>query len=118
MLATELNLLGIDVSMNLLPIGANMKSLLSIVAVSAVLISAAAPASAKGCLTGAAVGGVAGHYAGHHGLAGAAIGCAVGRHRANKKEREQQAAANNAAAPNAATDRRDKNVSNVSTKSR
>ena len=36
-------------------------------------------ANAKGCIEGAAVGGVAGHVAGHHGVAGAAIGCAVGR---------------------------------------
>ena len=55
-------------------------------AISAIAVTA--PASAKGCLAGAAVGGTAGHFAGHHGLAGAAIGCAVGRHRANKKDRE------------------------------
>jgi len=48
------------------------------------------PAQAKGCLKGAAVGGVGGHVVGGHGLAGAAIGCAVGRHRANKKDREMQ----------------------------
>ena len=45
-------------------------------------------ASAKGCLKGAAVGGVAGHVAGNHGVLGAAAGCAVGRHRANKKEKQ------------------------------
>ena len=48
-------------------------------------------ASAKGCLKGAAVGGVAGHVAGHHALIGAAGGCVVGRHMANKKTAEQKA---------------------------
>lgn len=47
-------------------------------------------ADAKGCIKGAIVGGVAGHYAGHHGVLGAAAGCAVGRHEANKHERQQQ----------------------------
>jgi hypothetical protein len=44
-------------------------------------------AEAKGCLKGAVVGGVAGHYAGHHGVLGAAAGCVVGRHEANKRDR-------------------------------
>jgi outer membrane lipoprotein SlyB len=47
-------------------------------------------ASAKGCLKGAAVGGVGGHVAGGHGVLGAAAGCVVGRHMANKKEKQQQ----------------------------
>jgi uncharacterized protein YcfJ len=47
-------------------------------------------AQAKGCIKGAIVGGVAGHYAGHHGLMGAAAGCVVGRHEANKRAREQR----------------------------
>ena len=55
-------------------------------------LSMSAPASAKGCLTGAAVGGVAGHVAGHHSVIGAGVGCAIGRHRANKKDREAAAA--------------------------
>jgi uncharacterized protein YcfJ len=42
-------------------------------------------ASAKGCIKGAVVGGVAGHMAGH-GKMGAAAGCAVGHHEANKKD--------------------------------
>ena len=46
-------------------------------------------AEAKGCLKGAAVGGVAGHYAGHHGVLGAAAGCVIGRHEANKRDRIQ-----------------------------
>ena len=44
-------------------------------------------ANAKGCLKGAAVGGVGGHFLGHHSLAGAAVGCAVGHHRAAKAEK-------------------------------
>ena len=44
-------------------------------------------ADAKGCLKGAAVGGVAGHVAGHHGFIGAAAGCAIGHHEANKKQK-------------------------------
>jgi uncharacterized protein YcfJ len=47
------------------------------------MIAAASPADAKGCLKGAVVGGVAGHMAGH-GVLGAAGGCAVGHHMANK----------------------------------
>lgn len=54
-------------------------------------------ASAKGCLKGAAVGGVGGHVAGGHGVLGAAAGCAVGRHMANKKD--QQKAAQSQPAP-------------------
>jgi hypothetical protein len=56
------------------------------------LISAAflsGSANAAGCLKGAVVGGVAGHYAGNHGLLGAGVGCAVGRHQANKHARQQ-----------------------------
>jgi hypothetical protein len=48
------------------------------------------PADAKGCVKGAVVGGVAGHLAGHHGLAGAAVGCAIGHHEANKDEKSNQ----------------------------
>jgi uncharacterized protein YcfJ len=40
-------------------------------------------ADAKGCNKGAIIGGVAGHMAGH-GKLGAAAGCAVGHHDANK----------------------------------
>ena len=47
----------------------------------------AGPAQAKGCLKGAVVGGTAGHFAGHHGALGAMAGCAVGHHRAAKRER-------------------------------
>ena len=56
-------------------------------------------ANAKGCIAGAAVGGVAGHVAGKHGLLGAAAGCAVGRHRANKKDAAKSEASQAAQAP-------------------
>jgi hypothetical protein len=52
----------------------------------------AVPADAKGCIKGAVVGGVAGHYAGHHGLLGAAAGCVVGHHMANKQRATQNGA--------------------------
>jgi hypothetical protein len=48
------------------------------------LLAATAPAEAKGCIKGALVGGVAGHFAGHHGALGAAAGCVIGHHEANK----------------------------------
>ena len=43
------------------------------------------PAVAKGCIKGAIVGGVAGHMAGH-GKLGAAAGCVIGHHEANKPD--------------------------------
>lgn len=46
-------------------------------------IASISPAEAKGCIKGAVVGGVAGHMAGH-GKLGAAAGCAIGHHEANK----------------------------------
>lgn len=58
----------------------------------ALLFGGLTPAQAAGCLKGAAVGGVAGHVAGHHGVLGAAAGCVVGRHNANKSAREAQQA--------------------------
>jgi hypothetical protein len=42
-------------------------------------------AEAKGCIKGAVVGGVAGHMAGH-GKLGAAAGCVIGHHEANKPD--------------------------------
>ena len=69
-----------------------MKSKLFAIALCGSLLTITGTASAKGCLTGAAVGGTAGHFAGHHGLIVAGVGCAVGRHRANKKDREATAA--------------------------
>jgi hypothetical protein len=56
----------------------------------AALALVAGPADARGCLKGAAVGGVGGHFVGKgHALAGAAIGCAVGHHRAGVAARRQ-----------------------------
>jgi hypothetical protein len=52
----------------------------------------AGPAHARGCIKGAVIGGTAGHFAGHHGLLGAAAGCLVGRHYANKHARMNQTA--------------------------
>jgi len=65
----------------------NMRKIASALLTAGVLLSATAQVQAKGCLKGAAVGGVAGHLK-HHGVAGAAAGCAVGHHMANKKEKE------------------------------
>jgi hypothetical protein len=64
-----------------------MKTLIGCAAVALAL--AASPANAKGCLKGAVVGGTAGHFAGHHGILGAAAGCIIGRHEANKRTRMQ-----------------------------
>ena len=66
-----------------------MKTLVACLSTALVLIVSTAPASARGCIKGAVVGGVAGHYAGHHGTLGAAAGCVIGRHEANKRERER-----------------------------
>jgi len=67
-----------------------MRASICFVAVAAVaLLGQSGPAPAKGCIKGAVVGGVAGHYAGHHGFLGAAAGCAVGHHEANKHAKEQ-----------------------------
>ena len=62
-------------------------------AIAAALLAAATlvpqgPAQAKGCIKGALVGGAAGHFV-HHGWLGAAAGCLVGRHEANKHARQQ-----------------------------
>jgi len=65
-----------------------MKVLLGCAALALAIGVVSAPADAKGCLKGAAVGGVAGHVAGHHGFIGAAAGCAIGHHEANKREKE------------------------------
>ena len=66
-----------------------MKSLVGCAIVALALVSAV-PAEAKGCLKGALVGDVAGHYTDHHGLLGAAAGCAIGRHEANKRARMER----------------------------
>lgn len=61
-------------------------ALAAAVAVGAALVPAGS-AQAAGCLKGAVVGGVAGHYLGHHGWLGAAAGCLIGRHEANRPVR-------------------------------
>lgn len=72
-----------------------MKDTMKIALVTLSLVSSLAlfsqAAEAKGCLKGAAVGGAAGHVAGGHGVLGAAAGCAIGRHRANKKAKLEAA---------------------------
>jgi hypothetical protein len=67
-----------------------MRAILASVCLTLALSLVAPPAFAKGCLKGAFVGGVAGHYAHRHGLIGAAAGCAIGHHYANKHQREMQ----------------------------
>lgn len=49
------------------------------------------PAEAAGCVKGAVVGGVAGHYLVNHGWLGAAAGCLIGRHEANRPARSRYA---------------------------
>jgi outer membrane lipoprotein SlyB len=62
-----------------------------VIAAAAMLV--ASPALSKGCLKGAAVGGVAGHFVGSgHAVAGAAIGCVVGHHRAAVAAKKKAAA--------------------------
>jgi TctA family transporter len=81
-----------------------MRAQSKLVAVATALLLAAGTANA-GCLKGAVAGGVVGHVAGKHGVAGAAIGCAVGHHTEKKKEKkqkEQQQAAAAAASQQAA----------------
>lgn len=51
-------------------------------------LAASNAAQAKGCIKGAIIGGVAGHMAGH-GKVGAAAGCAIGHHEANKSDAQK-----------------------------
>ena len=78
-----------------------MKKFLLALPVAITLAAVPVASEAKGCLKGAVVGGVAGHFVKNHGVIGAAAGCAIGTHQANKKEREaaanQHVAANQAA---------------------
>lgn len=48
-------------------------------------LAISSPVYAKGCIKGAIVGGVAGSAVGH-GKLGAAAGCVVGHHEANKND--------------------------------
>lgn len=63
-----------------------MRKLLICTAVLGLAFSSAA--NAKGCIKGAIVGGLAGHVAGH-GKVGAAAGCAIGHHEANKSDAQK-----------------------------
>jgi outer membrane lipoprotein SlyB len=68
--------------------------LISVTLAIPLLITAASPALAKGCIRGAAAGGVAGHFVGKgHAVAGAAVGCVVAHHHYAKQARAQKAAA-------------------------
>ncbi|MBV8093908.1 MAG: hypothetical protein JOY71_19465 [Acetobacteraceae bacterium] len=79
-----------------------MKALLIPAALALVIGAGVTEAHARGCIKGAAVGGVAGHYAGHHGVLGAAAGCAVGHHEANKAQ-HQSTTQNQQSQPNPST---------------
>jgi hypothetical protein len=62
-----------------------MKWTLVAACAAALSLASIGSADAKGCIKGAIVGGVAGHMAGH-GKLGAAAGCAIGHHEANKPD--------------------------------
>jgi hypothetical protein len=62
-----------------------MKWMLAAACAGAISLASVSNANAKGCIKGAIVGGVAGHAAGH-GKLGAAVGCVVGHHEANKAD--------------------------------
>ena len=62
-----------------------MRTILGCAALALAFSTATIPAQAKGCIKGALIGGTAGHFAGHHGLLGAAAGCVIGRHEANRQ---------------------------------
>ena len=66
------------------------KKMFGCAAIALAFVGLALPADAKGCIKGALVGGTAGHFAGHHGVLGAAAGCIIGRHEANKAARQNQ----------------------------
>ena len=61
-----------------------MRIITAVTALVALVLASAGPVEAKGCIKGAVVGGLGGKMLGH-GKAGAAAGCAVGHHKANKK---------------------------------
>ncbi len=60
-----------------------MKRIAAVVALVGVLLAAAPPAEAAGCIAGAIVGGTAAHVTDHNRLLGAIGGCIVGRMAAN-----------------------------------
>jgi len=67
-----------------------MKTIVGSVVILLAVAGMSVSADAKGCIKGALVGGVAGHYTGHHGVLGAAAGCIIGRHEANKAARRDR----------------------------
>lgn len=67
-----------------------MKWLVALTCAAAIALASCGEAEAKGCIKGAVIGGVAGHMAGH-GKLGAAAGCAIGHHEANKAETNKSA---------------------------
>jgi hypothetical protein len=67
-----------------------MKQLLKCVVLAVAITGLSVPAEAKGCIKGAFLGGIAGHFAGHHGVLGAAAGCLIGHHEANKPAHQSQ----------------------------
>jgi hypothetical protein len=75
-----------------------MRGIPTVVCAAAIALASGGAAQAKGCIKGAVVGGVAGHMAGH-GKLGAAAGCAIGHHEANKAEANKAEANKNSAQP-------------------
>ncbi|MBV8920146.1 hypothetical protein [Bradyrhizobium sp.] len=67
-----------------------MKRIVTFACLATIALASCGAAEAKGCIKGAIVGGVAGHMAGH-GKLGAAAGCAIGHHEANKSEADKNA---------------------------
>ena len=61
-----------------------------VIAAALLLIPMSSSVYAKGCIKGAIVGGVAGSAVGH-GKQGAAAGCVVGHHEANKADAAKSA---------------------------
>ncbi|GJD62694.1 hypothetical protein [Methylobacterium frigidaeris] len=68
-----------------------MRKMIACTVLALALAGFAGAAEAKGCIKGAVVGGIAGHAVGHT-FAGAAAGCAIGRHQANKRQRDRDTA--------------------------
>lgn len=68
-----------------------MKWILASTCAAAIAFASFGTAEAKGCIKGAVVGGIAGHMAGH-GKIGAAAGCAIGHHEANKADADKKSA--------------------------
>ncbi len=67
-----------------------MKKVILPLVAGTILIVAAHPVQAKGCIKGAVIGSVAGHYAHHHAILGAIAGCVIGHHEAKKHAREER----------------------------